>query len=112
MDGGGEVGTCTVFSPGSSVSSEQWTDFVVFPGREGGHGVRVRVMIPGWVCALVMPAANQLHGGVLSSPRTEAETTRPRVAQAVEALHVVTYNLRRTEEFVSVKFELNLARTG
>lgn len=102
MDGGGTVGTCTVFAPGSSLSHDQWTDFVVFPGREGGHGVRVRVMEPGWVCALVMPAADQLHGGVLCSSLTVGEQARHHVAPPVEALHVVTYNLRQTEEYIKV----------
>ena len=83
----------------------QWTDFVVFPERTGGCGARVRVMVPGWVCVLVMPAAKQLHGGVLVdtascgavTPSPAGPTTAPPV---LEALHVVTYNLARTEDFV------------
>ena len=106
MDGGGDIGTCTVFAQGDCMRDGQWTDFVVFPGPTGGCGARVRVMVPGWVCALVMPAGKQLHGGVLVdtascaavTPSPASPTTAPPV---LEALHVVTYNLARTEDFIA-----------
>ena len=82
----------------------QWTDFVVFPSPTGGCGSRVRVMVPGWVCVLVMPAATQLHGGVLPQTASCAAVTSPPPVPStptLEALHVVTYNLALTEKFIA-----------
>ena len=105
MDGGGDIGTCTVFAQGDCMREGQWRDFVVFPSRTGGCGARVRVMVPGWVCVLVMPAAKQLHGGVLVETESSAVIPHPpgstTTAPTLEALHVVTYNLARTENFIA-----------
>ena len=99
MDGGGAVGTCTVFAPGDRLDVGQWTDFAVLSGRKGGTGFRARVMHPGWVCALIMPASEQLHGGVLPAQQIPHSMPQDINSEAVEALHVVSYNLKGIEDF-------------
>ena len=39
----------------------------IFPSERGGHGVRLPVLIPGWVCVVIFHNGKCLHGSVFPS---------------------------------------------
>jgi hypothetical protein len=85
MDGeNGDTGNCTVY-----VSDGEVSDVAVFEGSEGGRAFRVGAMRPGWICAVYMHTASQLHGTIWSSERdTNAD------------LRIVTYSMRMVENLL------------
>ena len=107
-DGGGELGTCTVHGCFRRLSDDEidttreahlllHRGLVVFPRADGGRGVHVRSMVPGWCCALVFRTSACLHGSVVLD---ETDTTG--FALPHLRLHrVVTYPLTRIEVLVS-----------
>ena len=50
-------------------------DLAVFPFRPGGRGVRIPVLVPGWVCMVFMCTPQCLHGGVCAEPPLEVRTS-------------------------------------
>ena len=66
----------------------------VFPRKEGGRGVHIESMVPGWHCALLMQTSERLHGSVLPDV-----TVLPGLALShLRCMRVVTYPLKRVEE--------------
>jgi hypothetical protein len=105
-DGGGNLGSCTVHtcstvqdqaSPGENGSREAHLllhrGIVVFPEREGGRGVHIRSMVPGWQCALIFCTHSCLHGSVMLDEQDAQGFSLPHL----EMFRVVTYPLRRIE---------------
>ena len=108
-DGGGELGTCTVYSCQlkTACSAQLLTGRVrdlllhrglaVFPDHNGGRGVHIRTLELGWQCALVMRTRDCLHGSVLMEPSEIAGLSMPDCC----ILRVVTYPLNRIENLLA-----------
>ena len=78
-DGGGEMGSCTVHTcrrvkdtvshvgdPREERQRLRLRGLACFPTAEGGRGVHIASMVPGWHCAILMQTANRLHGSVVA----------------------------------------------
>ena len=76
-------------------------DMVVFPRTDGGRGVRVRVLVPGWICAVYMKTRTCLHGGVSAvPPRENSGAPVPPLALPAGVqppVRIITYPLRPVE---------------
>ena len=105
-DGGGELGTCTVHTCKTTSGSAEVTEreshlllhrgVVVFPRSEGGRGVHIRSVVPGWHCALLLRTSDCLHGSVVLDESDVAGFALPRH----EVSRIVTYPLRRIERML------------
>jgi len=108
-DGGGEFGCCTVHAcedlresgTRAPVSTRErhlllHRGIVVFPQADGGRGVHIRSMVPGWRCALVFKTRTCLHGSVMvdESDRDGLSLTH------LDLYRVVTYPLSRIERLL------------
>ena len=102
-DGGGDLGSCTVYvcseacndEPGSSDDAELLAHrgVAVFPYRNGGRGVHVCSVVPGWNCAVLFSTANRLHGSVVLEKNDARGFSLPQY----DISRVVTYPLTRIE---------------
>ena len=90
-DGGGEVGTCTLYYGGDN------THLAVFEERGGGRGFSVGVGRQGLCCAMFMRADMHLHGSIWE----DAAQVRPAIVapppSASIPIRIVTYPLKRLE---------------
>lgn len=109
-DGGGDLGTCTVHTCAAATSAAPrgldaegerhlllHRGLVAFPHREGGRGVLIRSMMPGWHCALLMRTSACLHGSVLLDDSNVAGFA----LQHLRMYRVLTYPLRRIERMLA-----------
>ena len=106
-DGGGEMGSCTVHTcrrvedtvshVGDAADERlrlRLRGLACFPTPEGGRGVHIASMVPGWHCAILMQTAKRLHGSVVaceSVPRGSPlaySRTSGRVTDAASGLSV------------------------
>ena len=105
-DGGGELGCCTVhtcqITSGSAGVTERESHLllhrgvVVFPRSEGGRGVHIRSVVPGWHCALLMRTSDCLHGSVVLGESDIEGFALPRHSVS----RIVTYPIRRLERML------------
>ena len=107
-DGGGSTGTVTVHTchahaqnapmASAAESREQLRlrGLAVFPLRNGGRGVHINSMVPGWHCAMVMQTSERLHGSI------QADEHLPRGFGLPDfrLMRVVTYPLRSVERLL------------
>ena len=106
-DGGGRFGCCTVAScqPLSRKGTPPTVrekhlllhrGIAVFPSRNGGRGVHVRSLIPGWNCALLLRTRDCLHGSVVLDESDIAGFALPHYS----VFRTVTYPIRRIESLL------------
>ena len=104
-DGGGTTGTCTVHTCHTLAEASNPIDnqllrhrgLAVFPCKEGGRGVHVISMIPGWHCAILMATAERLHGSVLPDEHQLQGYGFP----DLRMMRVVTYPLKGIESLLT-----------
>ena len=79
-------------------SALAYRDLVVFPTREGGRGVRVRVAQPGWTCLVFMRTRECLHGGVTPGPDCPPVTLS--LGGDMRLMRIVTYPMVAVERLL------------
>jgi hypothetical protein len=99
MDGGGQFGGTILFLGGHERHPAQWRNFAIFEGVKGGRGVSIPVMHEDVICVLVSPYQRCLHGTVHEQQVEDAAASDEAVR--IEGLHIVSYNLRMMEDFVT-----------
>ena len=107
-DGGGSIGTVTVHTchpharkaPMTSVaeSREQLRlrGLAVFPCGNGGRGVHINSMVPGWHCAIIMQTRERLHGSI----QPDEDLIRGFGLPDFRMMRVVTYPLHSVERLL------------
>ena len=107
-DGGGGLGSCTLYSclPLSD-SCPPLTErmrhlllhrgLAVFPRRDGGRGVHIGTIRPGWHCALLTSTCDCRHGSVVLDPADLTGFSLPDLS----VFRVVAYPLRRIESLLA-----------
>ena len=113
-DGGNPLGSCTIHTcspschtlPEPSPRHLALRGQAVFPTREGGRGVHVHSMVPGWHCLLIMCTNLRLHGSVVPGSCTEDGCALdPGEIDGyglpnLDLMRVVTYPLRKIENLL------------
>jgi hypothetical protein len=110
QDGGFELGAMTIYScsqdawaPDSDTQAARaalrYRDLAILTGRDGGRGVRLNVMRPGWCCCVLMKTSRCMHGGV--TPDTDV-VPMPTLAlpPSMETVRAVTYPLSALERLM------------
>ena len=106
MDGsiGGSLGTMALYvlhASGGGGGVDDRTlgsrDIAVFPPGRGGRGVRVRVLCPGWICALMFDTSKSVHGGVTLDSSDDGAQHTLYLPSQLAALRVITYPLSRIQ---------------
>jgi hypothetical protein len=100
MDGGFGFGGCITFMGDSETRSDQWRNFAIFDGAKGRNGASIPVLSGDWICALCCRYNAHLHGTVFEDD-LDADLPTPQPRGRVQALHVVSYNLKMVETFVN-----------
>ena len=108
-DGGGDLGCCTVHVCSrraehtiGDMSEERerhltlHRGLAVFPHANGGRGVHIRSMVPGWQCALLFRTRECLHGSVLLAKRELAGFGLPQL----DMMRVLSYPFSRVERLL------------
>lgn len=101
-DGGGALGTVAIYFCDAcppqllqqALVALSYRDLVVFPNADGGRGVRVQVLRPGWVCVVLLRTSSCLHGGVAADTAAANLTLPPEMGRPVR---VITYPMRAIE---------------
>ena len=108
MDGGFRFGGCILFCGDGEEGQNQWHDFAILEGPNGGRGAALRVLRGDWICALCCRYNSKLHGTVFedfgagdASQPSQPTAPPPRPVEGpVRGLHVVSYNLGLIEKFI------------
>ena len=104
LDGGGELGSCTVHTCRNTDDSHSGDNnrpvpcrgLAVFPERTGGRGVYIASMVPGWHCAMLMQTARRLHGSVLPGEEDEQGFG----GAHVDMMRIITYPLKAVDNLL------------
>lgn len=101
-DGGGDLGTCTVHVCSEAHGGRAFPRDIellahrgnaVFPHPNGGRGVHVCSVVPGWHCAILCQTSARLHGSVLLDKQDACGFALPHY----DITRVVSYPLARIE---------------
>ena len=107
-DGGGSLGTVTVHTchahaqnatmaaAAESREHMRLRGLAVFPLRNGGRGVHINSMVPGWHCAIIMQTSERLHGSI----QADKHLVRGLGLPDFRIMRVVTYPLKAVERLL------------